>query len=87
MPRLVLTFPGKLSEQAVEHIKQQFEKAKAENKPIILSEGMKLEFIPPPMDVQTEQVLNGLKYGWLTPNDAREYFRLQMMTPGGTSGG
>jgi len=45
VPAAILTYPGKLSSQALENIVRQLDKAFPRQKVIILEEGMKLEFV------------------------------------------
>jgi hypothetical protein len=67
-PAAILTYPGKLSEQAIKNIERQLSKAFPERKVIILEEGMKLEFGMSPIERM-------IRSGFLTPNEIREKFK------------
>ena len=64
----ILTYPGKLSEQAKEIIAQQWNKVFPGHKVIILEEGMKLEWGMSPVERM-------IRNGFLKPDDAREKFK------------
>jgi hypothetical protein len=64
----ILTYPRKLSEQAIKNIERQLSKAFPKHTVIILEEGMKLEFGISPIERM-------IRSGFLTPNEIREKFK------------